>query len=82
MTSITAVVDVCERTGVPGSASIYITPIGTIGGIRLADGRLVRPWMTWELEEVDGTHRDLTHDDLVALGFEPTLEKAIGIELT
>jgi len=81
MTIITAIIDVCEHTGVPGDASIDITPIGTIGGIKLADGRLVRPWITWEIEETDGTHRDLTFDELSALGFVPTLDKTIGIEI-
>ena len=81
MSIITAIVDVSEHTGVPGDASIDITPIGTIGGIKLADGRLVRPRLTWEIEETDGTHRDLTFDELSALGFVPTLDKTIGIEI-
>lgn len=81
MTTITAIVEVSEHTGVPGSASIDMTPVGTIGGIRLGDGRLVRPWITWEIEEADGSHRDLDHEELVELGFAPTLDKTIGIEL-
>lgn len=81
MTTITAIIDVREHTGVPGNATIKLTPIGTIGGIRLADGRHVRPWITWELEEADGTHRDLTFDELSELGFVPTLDKTIAIEL-
>lgn len=81
MTIITAIVDVTEHTGVPGDASIEITPVGTIGGIKLADGRLVRPWITWEIQEADGTNRDLTFDELSALGFVPTLDKTIGIAL-
>jgi len=81
MSIITAIIDVREHTGVPGNATIELTPIGTIGGIRLADGRRVRPWITWELEEADGTHRDLTFDELSELGFVPTLDKTIAIEL-
>ena len=42
MSIITAIIDVREHTGVPGNATIELTPIGTIGGIRLADGRRVR----------------------------------------
>ena len=41
MTIITAIVDVRKHTGVPGNATIELTPIGTIGGIKLADGRRV-----------------------------------------
>ena len=81
MTIVTAIVDVTEHTGVPGNATIEITPIGTIGGIKLADGRVVRPWITWEIQEADGTNRDLTFDELSALGFVPTLDKTIGIEI-
>ena len=33
MTTITAIIDVREHTGVPGNATIELTPIGTIGGI-------------------------------------------------
>jgi hypothetical protein len=46
MTIITALAEVSEHTGVPGSAAIELTAIGTTGGIKLADGRLVRPWIT------------------------------------
>ena len=81
MSIITAIIDVRENTGVPGNATIELTTIGTIGGIKLADGRRVRPWITWELEEADGTHRDLTFDELSDLGFVPTLDKTIAIEL-
>lgn len=81
MTIINAIIDVSEHIGAPGTASIHITPVGGIGGIRLKDGRLARPWITWEIEEPDGSHRDLEHDELVALGFAPTLDKTIGIEL-
>lgn len=81
MTIVTAIVDVTEHTGVPGNATIEITPIGTIGGIKLADGRVVRPWITWEIQEADGTNRDLTFDELSALGFVPTLDKTIGIAI-
>ncbi|MGB3472105.1 MAG: hypothetical protein WBA51_14900 [Erythrobacter sp.] len=82
MTTITAIIDVREHTAVPGNASIELTPIGTIGGIKLADGRLVRPWLNWEIEDFDGTHRDLTFDELSELGFVPTLDKTIAIEIT
>lgn len=81
MTIVTAIVEVREHTGVPGSATIELTAIGTIGGIKLADGRVVRPWITWEIEEADGTHRDLAFDELSALGFVPTLDKTIGIAI-
>ena len=81
MSIITAIIDVSEHTGVPGNATIEITPIGTIGGIKLADGRVLRPWITWEIEETDGTHRDLTFDELSELGFVPTLDKTIAIVL-
>lgn len=51
MTIVTAIVDVSEQTGGPDTASIDINTVGTIGGIRLKEGRLVRPWITWEIEE-------------------------------
>ena len=81
MTSIATIIDVSERIDVPGNATIQLSAMGNVAGIRLSDGRLVRPWVTWEIEEADGTHRELAHDELVGLGFEPTLEGSIGIEL-
>lgn len=46
MTIVTAIVDVSEQTGGPDTASIDINTVGTIGGIRLKEGQLVRPWIT------------------------------------
>ena len=73
-------VTVTDLIGIPNDADEAFTPIGSLCGLRLADGRLVRPWITWEIEEADGSHRELTHDDLLALGFQPSLETAISIE--
>ena len=73
-------VTVTDRIEIPGDAAKAFAPIGSLCGLRLADGRLVRPWITWEIEEIDGSHRELTHDDLLALGFQPSLETAISIE--
>lgn len=47
---------------------------------KVAEGRLVRPWITWEIEDAGENHRELDHDDLLALGFQPTLETAIAID--
>ena len=81
MTHVPAEVGVTDIIDIPANAEIHLTSIGNICGLKLADGRLARPWIVWEIEEADGTHRELSHDDLVALGFQPSLETTITIEV-
>ena len=73
-------VTVTDRIEIPKDADKAFAPIGSLCGLRLADGRLLRPWITWEIEEADGSHHVLTHDDLMALGFQPHLETTISID--
>lgn len=73
-------VSVTDVIGIPATATIAHSPNGNTCGLRLADGRLVRPWITWEIEDAGENHRELDHDDLLALGFQPTLETAIAID--
>ncbi len=66
-----ATITVAELVDLPASAFIALSPNGDQCGVRLADRRLVRPWITWEIEDADGDHRDLTYEELTALGFLP-----------
>lgn len=61
---------------VPATAGIALTAIGIQCGMRLADGRLVRPWLIWEIEDANGDHRDMTTDELSMLGL------MLGIDIT
>ncbi len=63
-------VTVSEVIEIPEGAEVDYSPIGAVCGIRMADGRVVKPWITYEIEE-DGQAADLTHDELQALGFDP-----------
>ncbi len=81
MTHFSAEVGVTDLIEIPASAKIQFAPLGNICGLRLEDGRLLRPWIVWEIEEADGTQRDLSHDDLLVLGFQPSLETSITIEI-
>ena len=48
-------VSVTDVIGIPATATIAHSPNGNICGLRLADGRLVRPWITWEIEDAGET---------------------------
>ena len=81
MTQTPATITVSDRVEIPAEAITYVSPIGTVCGLTLRDGRLVRPWITWEIEETGGPYRDLTFDELLALGFQPGLETTITIDV-
>ena len=66
-------VTVSEIIEVPDDAEIEYAPTGAACGIRLADGRIVKPWLTYEMEE-DGEASDLSNDELQALGFDPGVD--------
>lgn len=71
-------ITVSEIIEVPEGAEIAYAPTGLVSGIRLADGRVLKPWITYELEE-DGEASDLGHDELTALGLDTghDLERSI-----
>lgn len=60
-------VEVTETVDIPDDAEIAIAPTGAVQGFRLADGRLIRAWIAYEIEEEDGTCRNLTYDEMCAL---------------
>lgn len=56
-----------ETIEIPDDAEISTAPAGAINGFMLSDGRLVRPWIVYEIEEEDGSVRDLGTDELQSL---------------
>lgn len=67
-------VTVTERLEIPDDAEIAYAPTGVVSGFRLKDGRIVKPWVSYEIEEDDETNHDLSHDEMQALGIEAGLD--------
>lgn len=74
-------ITVTERIEFPDDAEIEYAPTGVASGVRLSDGRLVKPWVALELETEDGSDaHDMSGDEVEALGlgrdidFERTIE--------
>lgn len=74
-------ITVTERIEIPDDAEIEYAPTGVASGVRLKDGRLVKPWIALELQaEDDGEAHDMSWDETEALGigrdmeFERTIE--------
>lgn len=67
-------ITVAQTIAVPDDAEIEIAPSGRAIGFRLADGRIVRAQLAFEIEEqgADGeeTYHDLTYDELRALDID------------
>jgi len=55
----------------PDKAEEILAHNNTVVGFKLSDGRLLKPWITWELEDptIDRSG-DVSADVLSALGFE------------
>lgn len=66
-------ITVRERIDVPDDASLEYAATGFACGIRLADGRIVKPWIALEIEEDDEGH-DMTSDELRAIGIDRDLD--------
>lgn len=78
--TVDAIVTVTERPDVPANAASDFASTGALRGLRLADGRLIRPWIVWEVEESGGEYQELSHDDLLALGSQPSIETIVEID--
>lgn len=74
-------VTMSEIIEIPDDAEIEYAPTGVVSGIRLADGRTLKPWITYEIEE-DEEASDLSHDELIALGVDQGLDIERTIEQT
>ena len=61
-------VTMIEDVEVPDGSEIHCGPTGMVAGFRLPSGELVRPWITYEIEDHDGETRDLEQEELAALG--------------
>lgn len=71
-----------QTIDIPDDAEIARGPTGAVIGVQLADGRIVRPWISHEIEEDGGeAYRDLSYDELQALDFdvEGDLERDIEV---
>lgn len=57
-----------EEIEVPDHVSIETNEHGVTTGLRLKDGRLIRPWVGYEIEPVDGGYNETIHYyDLIQL---------------
>jgi hypothetical protein len=74
-------ITVSEMVEVPDDAEILHAPTGVVSGLRLADGRVVKPWLSYEMEEGDDAS-DLSHDEMLALGIDVGLDIERTIEQT
>lgn len=68
-------IEIATRITVPDGTTVETAPTtGVVIGFRLPCGRVVRPWVTYEIEEEGAgdemTCRDLGHDELDALGID------------
>jgi len=70
-------ITVMERIDVPDDAVLEYASTGNACGIRLADGRVVKPWIALEIEEDDDAH-DMTSDEIRAIG----IDRDLGFERT
>lgn len=57
------------RITIPDGSVIETGPTGAIIGFRMPCDRLVRPWISLEIEE-DDDNRDLGYDEQMALGID------------
>ena len=71
---MTFTITVSEKIALPEGSTIAYAESGAISGYRLPDGRLIRPWISYEIEEEDGDNQDLSYDELLALGIETGLD--------
>lgn len=68
-------IEIATKITVP-DGTVVETASATAGviGLRLPCGRLVRPWVSYEIEEEgaddDMTYRDLSPDEMTALGID------------
>ena len=76
-------VSVSEEIMVPEGCKIELAPTGAVSGIRLPNGKLLKPWVTYELHDdaADDDPVDQTYDDLCALGVMSGLEYRREVEV-
>lgn len=61
-------ITITDHVMVPRGSTIIIAPTGAPTAIRLPDGAIIKPWITYELDG-DEECTDLTYDQLVARNF-------------
>ena len=80
MSTTTIKMTVTETLNVPAGTTIDIAPSGQVGGLRLPDGRLLRSWVMYEVEEADGSCVELSYDEMCDLDFDPGIEFTRDVE--
>ncbi|MBS7671408.1 hypothetical protein [Croceicoccus gelatinilyticus] len=75
-------VTISDEIHVPEGSEIQYGRDGNGIAIKLPDGKVIKPWITWELQEDEtGDARDLTYDQMTELGcHSEQLEKDIVLE--
>lgn len=69
-----------EKVSFPDGSTIEYAVTGNVSGVRLKDGRLVKPWICYEIEEDDGSTHDLRQDEMTALDIDAGLDLIRRIE--
>ncbi len=72
-------IDVSEIIEAPAGSKLHIAPVGTAAGFELPDGRIIKPWIVYEIEEGDSC-RNLTHDEMLALGITQDIDFQRNVE--
>lgn len=65
-----------------GTEIVVAAPTGNVMGFRLPDGKIIRAWICYELEDEKGEHHDLTASDMNDLGFDTDIELERDIQPT
>lgn len=72
-------INVSEIIEVPAGTTIHVAPTGVTPGFELPDGRVIKVWISYEIEEGNSC-RDLTYDELSALGITQGLDVERHVE--
>lgn len=62
-------ISVKMRIEIPDGSEIETGATGLVIGFRMPCGRLIRPWVSYEIEE-DDDYRDLGYEELMSLGID------------
>jgi len=73
-------VTVAEDVEVPEGSVVVLAPTGVVSAIRLPDGTEIKPWITYEADADTDQPRDLSFEELAALGVDTGLDYSRQVE--
>jgi len=73
-------VTVAEDVEVPEGSVVVLAPTGVVSAIRLPDGAEIKPWITYETDADTDKPRDLSFEELAALGVDTGLDYSRQVE--